>query len=343
MRKAGGIIEQSARLQAQLVDDLLDMSRIVSGKLVLHRAVVNVSEVVSNMCESMQPVAHDKEVRLEVQVEPGIEIANADVGRIAQVIANLLTNAIKFTPRGGTVTVKALKDGEDCILTVCDTGEGISAEFLPHVFDRFRQADSSITRRHGGLGMGLAIAKHMTVLHGGTIDATSPGPGQGATFTVRLPIRLYASDEALRTTTQPMHVIEGRSNGLTGAKVVVVEDDPLSLEFLSRFLSEKGAVVAGYQQGCAALKEGCLTRPDIVISDIGMPEMDGYQLARKIRECSREDRHIPMIALTAFAGPRDEAKALQAGFDAYLSKPLDTTRIERVIADLLGPNAPKAA
>jgi PAS domain S-box-containing protein len=343
VRKAGGIIEQSARLQAQLIDDLLDMSRIVSGKLTLHRGVVNVSEVVSTSCESMQLVAREKGVSLEAQVEPGVELACADASRITQIVVNLLTNAIKFTQRGGRVTIKVVKEGEDCVLSVCDTGEGIPADFLPHLFDRFRQADPSTTRRHGGLGIGLAITKHMATLHGGSIAAESPGIGLGATFTVRLPLAFRANEASLKAPGSSAPAIEEPSSRLVGAKIMVVEDDFPSLEFLSRFLLERGAEVIGYDRGQLALDKVNEEKPDVIISDIGMPDMDGYELARRIRKVSRENGHIPIIAVTAFARPEDEAKAFQAGFDAHLPKPLDASRLERVVVDLLDRSAPKAA
>lgn len=341
--KAARIIEHNARLQAQLIDDLLDMSRIVSGKLTLKREVVRLSDVVSGTVDSMQLVAREKGVVMETSIEPNVELSRADISRITQIVSNLLTNAIKFTPQGGRVTTTLATRNREATLTVTDTGEGITPEFLPNIFERFRQADPSTTRRHGGLGIGLAIAKYMTSLHGGSISASSAGKGRGATFTVVLPLK-YRSDSVSTGADQSHPPDRGVSQRtLNGSKIVVVEDDPSTLEFLSQFLSDKGSSVVACNSGAMALDAVSSQRPDIIISDIGMPEMDGYQLVRYLRGLTDSGEHLPIIALTAFARAEDEAKALQSGFDAHLAKPIDPERLERVMVDVLRRHSQRAA
>lgn len=334
--KAAQIIEHSAHMQAQLIDDLLDLSRIVSGKLTLSRTVVRLSDVVLSTIDSMQLVAHEKGVELTARVEPDVQLAHADTARMTQIVSNLITNAIKFTPRGGQVVVTLASAHEEAVLAVSDTGEGISAEFLPHIFDRFRQADASTTRRHGGLGIGLAIVKHMTSLHGGSISAISPGLGHGATFTVRLPLRFTAAGISPSPHEPGTLTPRAAAEALHGARVVLVEDDLSTLEFLERFLSEKGATVVPCSNGEMALENVRAGRPDIVISDIGMPDMDGYQLVKHLRTLPTEGTHLPIIAVTAFARPEDETRALQAGFDAHVAKPVDLEKLEHTVLSLLG-------
>jgi CheY-like chemotaxis protein/two-component sensor histidine kinase len=305
------------------------MSRILSGKLTLTGGVVLFSDLVSGIVESMQLHANDKGVEIATSIEPGIELVSADSSRITQVVSNLLTNAIKFTPRGGRVTTTLTSSNEQAILTVTDTGEGIAPEFIPHLFDRFRQADSSITRRHGGLGIGLAIARHLISLHGGRISATSAGKGQGATFTVVIPLHCRQEDVSTKCAEVSPTITAHPQETLRGSRIVIVEDNPASLEFLSRWLSDKGAFVVACSDGASAIDAVSSQRPDLIISDVGMPGMNGYKLVSYLKQIVGGD--LPIIAVTGFARPEDEARALSAGFDAHLAKPIDLDKLEQTV------------
>lgn len=336
--RAARIIDQSARLQSQLIEDLLDMSRIKSGKLAITKSQVDLSGLVASACDSMQVLAREKGIELEWHLEPGVALAMADAVRINQVVINLLSNALKFTPREGRVSVVLGQEGGDAVLTVTDTGEGIPEDFLPHIFERFKQVDASTTRRYGGLGLGLSIAKHITELHGGTISAHSPGQGKGATFSVRLPLQENAAGDV--TIPQP-----GRAPGaspvataLAGRSIVIVEDDAATAEFLARTFSDKGSSVITCERGAQALEQVRKQKPDLIISDIGMPDMDGYELIRRVRQTTRGDAHLPAIAVSAFARSEDVDKALKEGFDAHISKPVDLDRLQRLASELLTHN-----
>jgi CheY-like chemotaxis protein len=315
VEKAAHIIEQSARLQAQLIEDLLDMSRIESGKLLLKKSVVELSNLL------------------------GIELVAADSIRLNQVVINLLSNAIKFTARGGRVTVSLAREGQEAVLTISDTGEGISADFIPYVFVRFRQADQSTTRRSGGLGMGMAIAKHITELHGGTISVQSPGLGKGSTFVVRLPLTERAGAEATRLAQVREREGPRADAALMGRSIMVVEDDPATRELLARVLCEKGAAVTTCERSAEALAKLRAHRPDLIISDIGMPDMDGYELMRQVRHEPHDTPHIPAIAVTAFARAEDKDAALRVGFDGHIPKPINLQHLERLAADLISARA----
>lgn len=317
------VIERNARAQVRLVEDLLDVSRASSGKLRLELAAVDLPSVVRAAIETIRPAATAKGVSLEVQLVRRAEPMVADPNRLQQIAWNLISNAIKFTPRGGRVDIRLEEHDEHWRLTVADTGAGIAPEFLPHIFDRFRQADASTTRRHGGLGLGLAIARHLVELHGGTIRATSEGLERGSTFVVELPISDARSDANIAM----------RSRGadellrLDGVSALVVDDDADARELVSRLLRDRGADVHTAGSASEALTEYERRQPSVLISDIGMPEQDGIDLMRLVQESDRRGRRprAPAIAVSALARPEDRARALDGGFDEHLAKPFEPT------------------
>ena len=331
-------IERNATMQASLVEDILDVSRIITGKLVLKVGAVDLCAVVSSALETVRLAADAKQIRVDLDLDDGLDLAAGDPERLQQVVWNLLSNAIKFTPRGGTVTVRTRRDGEQVELSVRDDGQGIAPDFLPFVFDRFRQADSTSTRVHGGLGLGLAIVRHLVELHGGTVAVTSDGLGKGATFTVRLPLRAASSasmssslmgsageaDSTASTSAPPL----GAATQLGGVDVLVVDDEADARELLAALLEHHGATVtaaASVEEALAALAERA---PDVIVSDIGMPGADGYELARRLRALADDElRRTPAVALTGFARPEDGVRAADAGFDAHLAKPVDPVRL----------------
>lgn len=329
------VIDRNVRVQTQLIADLLDMSRIVSGKIRLDVQRVELSEVIRAAIEAVQPAIEAKQLRLEQVVDPQLGSVSGDFGRLQQVLWNLLTNAVKFTPKSGRIHVLAERVNSHVEVSVTDTGEGITAEFLPHLFERFTQADGSITRTHGGLGLGLSIVKNLIEMHGGSITAESPGAGLGATFTVRLPTRIAKVEEEslshpLGSIAHPMSHAE--FDKLPGIKVLVVDDEPDARELMKRFLESSDAIPALAASASEAL--GLLfsrESPDVIVSDIGMPDEDGYEFMQKVR-----DRGIktPAIALTAFARSEDRVRALQAGFQAHLAKPVEPAELLATILRL---------
>jgi signal transduction histidine kinase/ActR/RegA family two-component response regulator len=327
--RAADVIERNARAQMRIIEDLLDMSAIISGKVRLDTERTSVDGIVRAAVETVRPNSDSKGVAIETDLA-GIEGLNvdADSNRMQQVLWNLLANAVKFTPAGGSITVKAMRvQGDGIEISVRDTGEGIKPEFLPHVFDRFRQADASTTRRHGGLGLGLAIAKQLVELHGGSIRVESAGEGQGACVTISLPI---ASDHLLP---HPRHVRRGLATmgehaDLDGVRILVVDDDRDAREMTHRLLEESGAMVATANSGPEAFDLVSEQYFDLMVCDIGMPGEDGYSLMRRIRALSREHGGaIPSIALTAYARPEDRAQALRAGFTDHMTKPVQPSEL----------------
>ena len=340
MQEAAETIERNARAQAQLIDDLLDMSRIVSGKLRLAIEPLDLPAVVDDSLKTVQPAAEAKGVRIQTIIEPLVGVIRGDAGRLQQIIWNLLSNAIKFTPKGGTVQVVVRQVVSNVEIRVIDNGQGIVEEFLPHVFDRFRQADASTTRKFGGLGLGLAITRHLVELHGGTIEVSSEGEGQGATFIVAFPVAIVSDPSLPRREAAPSAAdahFAIDDVDLHGVKVLVVDDELDSTRLVQRVLQECSADVetaSSAQQAFDALE----AQPfDVLISDIGMPEEDGYQLLRRLRGKSTEsNRNIPSIALTAFARSEDRRRAALAGFQTHLSKPVDPGELVAVVASLAG-------
>jgi PAS domain S-box-containing protein len=324
------VIDRNARAQAQLVEDLLDISRIVSGKLRLEVRETDPREVLRAALEAVRPAALAKGIRLEVDAEPVGEI-QADPDRLQQVAWNLLSNAIKFTPAEGRVTARLRREGSGISLQVEDTGQGIPGEFLPYVFDRFRQGDASSKRAHGGLGLGLAISRHLMELHGGTMDAHSDGTGKGATFTARLPVRALVAERKLPTAALP---VRGPSRNLEGLRVLVVDDELDTREMIGALLMDESATVllAGSVVEAVRLLE---REPvDLLISDLAMPGEDGYALIARLRSLPRGSE-VPAIALTGHARAEVRAEVMRAGFDLHLPKPVDPEELLRVVSRLV--------
>jgi CheY-like chemotaxis protein len=332
--KALETIERNVRAQSQIVDDILDVSRIIRGSLTLSLQPVDLAGILHHAVESLRPAAQTKGIALHTILEPTGGEVIADPDRMQQVAWNLLANAVKFTPRGGSVEVRLSRQGDDLRLEVTDTGEGISPEFLPHVFERFRQADGSTSRVHGGLGLGLAIVRHLIELQGGTVAAESAGKGRGARFTVILPAAA-AAGSATPETAEAGKGPDGLP--LDGLRLLVVDDDLDTCEAMSLLLARAGARVATAASVPEAFAAFERSRPDVLISDIGMPGEDGYELIRRLRERGREKGGaVPAVALTAYARPEDREQALAAGYQAHLAKPVDAEELTAVLAGLAG-------
>jgi CheY-like chemotaxis protein len=330
------VIDRNVRLQTQLIDDLLDMSRIISGKLRLDIQAVDISVVINAALESVMPAMTAKEIRLEKVIDPSADSVSGDPGRLQQVLWNLLTNAIKFTPKSGRIHVLAERVDSHVELSVSDTGEGIAPEFLPHLFERFKQADASTTRKHGGLGLGLSIVRNLVEMHGGSIRAKSPGLGQGATFIIRLPLRVVKSGEpegSLRRDSLASAGGEYDPPTLTGLKVLVVDDETDGRELVRRFLVECEAIPSLAASAAEAHAIIPTFKPDVIVSDIGMPIQDGYEFMRTVRA---QGLKTPAVALTAFARPEDRIRSIQAGYQMHLPKPVEPAELIAVIAGLTG-------
>ena len=327
-------IERNARAQKRLIEDLLDVSRIVTGKVTLELATVEPRRAVEAALETMHPAAQAKGLKVVPLLDTGAGTVRGDFARLQQIVCNLLSNAIKFTPTDGQVEVCLARRNGEIEISVSDNGQGIKPEFLPHVFDRFRQEDGSISRRHGGLGLGLAIVRHLVELHAGTVEAHSDGEGKGARFVVRLPAR-----EVLG---QPRPSDTPASGVLTPAmlsnvRVLVVDDDPSSRELMSGMLEGYGARVSLADSGQAALTVLFAQRPDVLIADLGMPGMDGYALIEQVRALDPDfGGQTPAIAVTAHASAQDRLKALQAGYQNHVAKPVEPEELAIVIASLTG-------
>jgi signal transduction histidine kinase len=326
------VIDRNTKLQAQLIDDLLDVSRIVTGKLSLELKAVDVGAVVETAVDAVTPAALAKSVELERRVAPAAGPAWADPHRLQQVVWNLLSNAVKFTPSGGRVTVAVERDDPHVVVRVDDTGQGIAPEFLPYIFDRFRQADSTTTRAHGGLGLGLAIVHHLVTLHRGTVTAASEGPDRGATFTVRLPLAPLRT--AARFTSGAAIGVD-RLPALTGVRVLVVDDDADARDLVTAVLGQSGAEVVTASSTVEALDVLARARPHVLVSDLSMPGDDGYALLQRVRALGLDhDGWVPAVALTAFARAEDRARALAAGYAVHVSKPVEPDELVEVVARL---------
>jgi signal transduction histidine kinase/CheY-like chemotaxis protein len=335
--EAVAVIDRNARLQAELIEDLLDMSRIISGKLRLNMQPVDLEAVITAAIASVQPAASAKQIRIQKEFpgpSPGPP-TTGDPARLQQVIWNLLTNAVKFTPQGATVTVTLRRSEGLAEIRVADTGSGLDPAFIPHMFERFRQADSSTTRKHGGLGLGLAIVKHLVERHSGSVEAENvPGPGgrpAGAAFTIRLPVTA-----SLEETPRPggEQAAWCESVDLTGLKVMVVDDDADARRLLKRLLGECKAVVTTASSGREALQLLPSVHPDVLVSDIGMPEMDGYEFIARVRRVAGEQ--LPAAAVTAFGRSEDKRRALAAGYQTHIAKPIEPSQLLAVVARLGG-------
>jgi signal transduction histidine kinase len=331
-------IERNSRSQAQLIADLLDVSRIITGKLRLDFKPVELRRIIDAALDSVRPAADAKGIQLDVSAVPLASPVLGDADRLQQVVWNLLSNAMKFTPRGGQVEVRLREAGTNAVIRVTDTGIGIRPDFLPYVFDRFRQAEGSITRSHGGLGLGLSIVRHLIELHGGTVEVESAGEGQGATFIVRLPLRAELAEDPLdQTSAGRGGLFNSPPDLLEGVKVVVVEDEADTRELLVVALQQCGAEVAAFGTVPEALAWLDHSVPDVLVSDIGVPVEDGYSLIRKIR--AREPGrggNVPAAALTAYARAEDRLRALEAGYQTHLAKPVDPPELIATVARLAG-------
>ena len=326
--EASATIARNAKLQMQLIDDLLDISRILHGKLSLTTTPVDLGTVLSAALDTVHLEAEAKSLQIQMAIAPAIVTVNGDAGRLQQVVWNLLSNAIKFTQEGGQIAVELLRVGTLAQIQVKDTGKGIESDFLPYVFDYFRQADSATTRKFGGLGLGLAIVRQIVQLHGGTVSVDSPGEGQGTTFTVQIPLVQSVN----RSQPKPDQRVD-----LSGIQVLVVDDDPDSREFVAFVLKQENAIVTEAASAIEALQALERAIFDIIVSDLGMPEMDGYMLMRQIRLLKAEQgRDIPAIALSAYAGEIDVKQARAAGFQQHLSKPVAPNVLIGIVAGLSG-------
>lgn len=367
------IIERNAKSQAQLIDDILDMSRLMRGKVQLSIQPINAIATIELLLESIRPQLEEKSLQLRTHLDPAAQTIAADPARLRQIIWNLLSNAIKFTPEKGQIEVRLSQEGRKgtgsraaeeqrktlipnsefgtrnsefspnyAQIQIIDTGIGIRPEFLPQIFDRFRQADSSITRAFGGLGLGLAIVRQLVILHGGTIEAYSEGEGKGTTFTVRLPLTNspYTGTSPSRATPNLINLTandESKLNSLlNGVNVLVVEDNNDSRDFIKFALEQAGATVTTVSSAADAVAYLERNRPDILISDIAMPETDGYQFIQQLRATEQPgDKHIPAIALTAHAKPEDRSRSLAAGFQQHITKPVESTALITAVAELI--------
>jgi CheY-like chemotaxis protein/nitrogen-specific signal transduction histidine kinase len=329
-------IERNAKALARIIDDLLDMSRMIGGTIRIEAQPVDLVAVIQGAIDEVHPAAQAKPVRLTFTCPVVPDPVTGDAIRLQQVLANLLSNAIKFTPPGGHVEVTLTPAGSRAEIRVADTGQGIDAEFLPNIFERFSQADSSTTRRQGGLGLGLAIVRALVERHGGTVQAESPGRGLGATFTVRLPV-LSAPEvgDAERRAIRDATTLANRPARLDGIRVVLIEDDDDGRTMLTILLELAGAQVAAAGSVHEALALLDTIRPDVIVSDVGMPDEDGFALIRQVRAREVEGGgSVPAIALTGYVRPEDRARLLAAGFQQHLRKPVEPGEIVAAIASL---------
>jgi CheY-like chemotaxis protein len=332
-------IERNATSLTQIVEDVLDISRIVSGKIRLNVQPAELPPVVTNAVEAVSPAADAKGVRIETVIDPHAGPVSGDPERLQQVLWNLLSNAVKFTNRGGKVQVRLERVNSHLELSVADSGIGISPEFLPHVFERFRQADAGIARERGGLGLGLSIAKQLAEMHGGTIEAASAGIGHGATFTLKLPVMIVqpvSHDESARVHPRVelgTHTIPLR--GLQDVHVMAVDDDPDAVTLIAELLEAAGARVSTAGSAEDALRAMDSDPPQVLVTDLGMPVVDGFQLIGRVRAHHNPlVRRVPAAALTAYARSEDRVRALGAGFQIHLAKPIDPTELLATVAAL---------
>ena len=339
--KAMEAIERNAVIQTQLIGDLLDVSRIISGKMRLDIVPVELVGVIDAAIDVVRPAADAKQIAIHALLDPSASHVTGDSSRLQQVIWNLLSNAVKFTPRGGRVRIRLTRAASSVEVEISDNGQGISPEFIGHVFERFRQAEGWISRSHGGLGLGLAIVKNIVELHGGTVRVESEGQGRGSAFFVRLPLSLVRSESASRILAEHPRV-GGNGSGLDcppeliGLRILIVDDEREARELLALVLSNCGALVTEASSAAEAYDSLKANRVDIVVSDLGMPGEDGYSLIKRIRELSANDGgRTPVIALTAYARAEDRTRALRAGFNSHIAKPVEPSEIVALIASVV--------
>jgi signal transduction histidine kinase/ActR/RegA family two-component response regulator len=325
------VIERNARMQTELIEDLLDMSRITSGKMRLDVQPVEPVTFIEAALETVRPAAEGKGINLSKLLDPAAGPVMGDPNRLQQIVWNLLSNAIKFTGKDGRVQVLLERVSSHVEITVADTGIGIKPEFLPHVFDRFRQADSSATRTAKGLGLGLSIVKHLVEQHGGSVHVTSPGKGQGATFSLQIPLTVVHRKGIGGIAT------DFKRSDLSGVTVLVIDDQADARELIQRVLTECDAKVITAGTAAEALRAVETERPDVLVSDIGMPDVDGYELLRRVRALGHaRGGRLPAIALTAFARSEDRTRALRAGFLVHVSKPVEPAELVATVASVVG-------
>jgi PAS domain S-box-containing protein len=342
--RAVQVIQRNAEAQSKLIEDLLDVSRIITGKLKIEFQPVSFASITEGVVNSLVPAVDAKQLQLETEIDPAAGPILGDPARLQQIVTNLLSNAIKFTPSGGSICVHLERDDSHVRLEVRDTGVGIAAEHLPHIFERFRQVDSSNVRAHGGLGLGLAIVDYLVRQQGGTVSANSEGPGRGATFTLEFPLTtsevisssLIPIDVFSERASAPLEMVESSSDErLKNLRILVVEDDQDTQDLLKTVLQQHSAEVVTVASASAAMTEIRRARPDVIISDIAMAGENGYELIRKIRALGADaGGHIPAIALTAYAGSADRRRALLAGFQTHLAKPIEPDDLLAVILSL---------
>jgi signal transduction histidine kinase/CheY-like chemotaxis protein len=338
-------IERNAQTQAQLIDDLLDVSRIIAGKIRFEPRPMNLPSAVDAAVEAIRPTAEAKSISLHATIDRSVESIVGDPTRVQQIVWNLLANAVKFTPLGGTVEISVMPQGTKCQIQVKDSGAGIKPGFLPYVFERFMQADQTAGRIHGGLGLGLAIVRHMVELHGGTVAAMSEGEGCGSTFTVILPIPGPSSQPSGGTaaatgrSSKNSNGVNQQKERLKGLHVHIVDDEPDVVELLKMMLEEFGAKVTTSLSASEAILQIQRERPDLLVSDVGLPVVDGYQFIEKLRQLEEPGASIPAIALTAHVRADDKQKALAAGFQTHLAKPIEPLHLLTAIEALIHRDA----
>jgi CheY-like chemotaxis protein len=324
------VIGRNTLLQARLIEDILDVSRIMSGKLELESVPVLLAPLVDTVVSGVLPDAQAKNIELVKTAPPDLPQIDGDPKRLHQVLGNVLSNAVKFTPSGGRIDVRCTHEGDSIAIDVQDSGVGIAPEFLPHVFDRFRQADSRSIRRHGGLGLGLAIARHLIEQHHGDITATSDGPGLGTTVHIRLPVDTeHPQPAAPHSSVQYEVDCDLRMHGMT---VLVVDDQPDSCELLAALFERQGARVVQCDSAESALGVLADIEANLLVADIAMPDIDGYELIRRVRSSHST---LPAIAVSAYARPQDRRRALAAGYDGYCAKPVETPQLLRAVRDVM--------
>jgi len=332
------VIERNAWAQKQIIEDILDVSRVITGKLQLKLGPVELETVVEAALDAVRPAMEAKEIKIETKVDSNLRAISGDSDRLQQVVWNVLSNAAKFTPTGGKVDIRVRQNGTHALIQVKDSGPGIDPAFLPYVFERFRQADGSTTRTHGGLGLGLAIVRHLVELHGGTIAVENGRESQGANFTISLPLPTgFLQKEILERANAAFEARPAEQPDLKGLNILIVDDEPDALDVITVELVQYGANVTGVDNAEEALKFLEKRRFDLLVSDIGLPKMDGYELIRRVRKQEEgRERRIPAVALTAYAQVQDRMQAILAGFSTHVAKPIEANELVTVVASLAG-------